>query len=126
MEITIEPGTSHPLGATVSSEGVNFAVFSKNCYAVELLLFDDADDAQPNRIIPLDPVRNRTFYYWHVLVRGLQEGQLYGYRVKGPYIPEQGLRFDGEKLLVDPYARAVAVGKNYDREAAKHPGDNIA
>ncbi|TFG71605.1 MAG: glycogen debranching protein GlgX, partial [Anaerolineales bacterium] len=71
-------------------------------------------------------VHNRTFYYWHVLVPGLQAGQLYGYRVHGPFKPEEGLRYDGEKLLVDPYTRGVAVGQNYDRQAAQRPGDNIA
>ena len=126
MAITIEPGMSYPLGATVCPQGVNFAVFSKNCDAVELLLFDDPDDAGPTRVIPLDPVRNRTFYYWHGLVSGLQAGQLYGYRVRGPFVPEEGLRYDGDKLLVDPYARAVAVGKAYDRQVAQRPGDNIA
>ena len=79
---------SYPLGATVYPQGVNFAVFSQNCDTVELLLFDDPDAVQPTHIIPLDPVRNRTFYYWHVLIPGIREGQLYGYRVKGPYNPE--------------------------------------
>ncbi|TFG69027.1 MAG: glycogen debranching enzyme, partial [Anaerolineales bacterium] len=126
MALTTQPGISYPLGATICSQGVNFAVFSRNCDAVELLLFDDPDDVRPTRIIPLDTVRNRTFYYWHVLVPGLQAGQLYGYRVHGPFIPEEGLRYDGDKLLVDPYARAIAVGKAYDRHAAQRPGDNIA
>ena len=120
------PGQSYPLGATCTPDGVNFCVFSKNCDAVELHLFDDVDDGTPSRVIRLDPERNRTFYYWHVLLPDVEPGQLYSYRVDGPHDPAQGLRFDGQKLLLDPYARAIAVGDNYDRRAAKHPGDNAA
>ena len=67
MEQAILPGQSFPLGATVTAGGVNFCIFSRNCTAVELLLFGDPEDAQPARVIRLDPDRNRTFYYWHVL-----------------------------------------------------------
>ena len=119
-------GKSFPLGATVYPDGVNFSIFSKNSTALELLLFDDVDAFQPDRIISLDTRRNRTFYYWHIFVPGLQPGQLYGYRAYGPYRPDQGLRFDGDKLLLDPYGRAVAIPKNYSRETARHPGNNIA
>ncbi|HOT91202.1 MAG TPA: glycogen debranching protein GlgX [Anaerolineae bacterium] len=126
MALDVQAGQSFPLGATVYPWGVNFSVFSKNCNAVELLLFDHADAARPSYIIHLDPKKHRTFYYWHALVRGIGPGQLYGYRVHGPFAPEQGLRFDGTKVLLDPYTRAVAVGANYDREAAKRPGDNTA
>jgi glycogen operon protein len=121
-----QPGRSFPLGATVYPNGVNFAVFSKNCDAVDLLLFDHPDDPEPRRVINLDPKRNRTFYYWHAFVPDIGHGQLYGYRVHGPYEPEQGLRFDGEKVLVDPYARAVAPSASYSRAAAARPGDNCA
>ena len=65
------PGRAYPLGATVEAEGVNFSIFSKNGTAVELLLFDHADDPQPAHIIQLDPLHNKTFYYWHVLVKGI-------------------------------------------------------
>lgn len=126
MVLSVHAGQTFPLGATVYPWGVNFSVFSKNCDAVELLLFDHVDDARPAHVIHLDPQKNRTFYYWHAFVRGIGAGQLYGYRVHGPFAPEQGLRFDGTKVLLDPYARAVAMGANYDREAAKHPGDNAA
>ncbi len=121
-----DSGKSFPLGATVYPDGVNFSVFSKNSTAMELLLFDDVDHAKPDRVIPLDPRLNRTFYYWHIFVPGLRPGQLYGYRAYGPYRPSQGLRFDGEKLLLDPYGRAVAIPQNYSRETARHPGNNIA
>lgn len=126
MALNINAGQTFPLGATVYPWGVNFSVFSKNCDAVELLLFDDVDAARPVHVIHLDPEKNRTFYYWHAFVRGIKAGQLYGYRVHGPFAPESGLRFDGTKVLLDPYTRAVAVGAHYDREAAKHPGDNAA
>ncbi len=120
------PGQSFPLGASVYPGGVNFCVFSRNCEALELLLFDHVDSSQPSQTIRLDPKRNKTFYYWHVFVPNLAAGQLYGYRAYGPFAPQQGLRFDGNKVLLDPYTRAVAVGASYDREAASRPGDNAA
>lgn len=121
------PGQPYPLGATVHPDGVNFSVFAKNCAAVELLLFDRCDDPRPARVIPLDPKRDKTFYYWHIFAPGIRAGQLYGYRVHGEYDPNQWLRFDGSKLLIDPYARAVMYGDNYSREAAKRRGeDNCA
>ncbi|HNT25308.1 MAG TPA: glycogen debranching protein GlgX [Anaerolineales bacterium] len=126
MDPDVFPGRSYPLGATVYGTGVNFCVFSRNCTVMELLLFDRAEDARPSRVIHLDPERNRTFYYWHAFVKGVQAGQLYGYRAHGPYAPERGLRFDGDKLLLDPYTRAVAYGSNYRRSAAMRPGNNCA
>ncbi len=91
---------------------------------MELLLFDDVDDKYPARVIRLDPAKHRTFHYWHVLVEGLQAGQIYAYRADGPYLPEHGLRFDATKVLLDPYGHAVAVPKNFDRDAGVRPGDN--
>jgi isoamylase len=122
----IGPGQSFPLGATPIPNGVNFSVFSKSSQALELLLFETADDPQPIRVIPLDPRRNRTYHYWHVFVGGLREGQLYGYRAIGPFAPAQGLRYDRDKLLLDPYGRAVAVPRGYNRLAASRPGDTAA
>ncbi len=115
------PGRSYPLGATFTPKGVNFSVFSKNCSVVELVLFDNVTDASPAEVIPLNPERNRTFYYWHVLLPKVQAGQLYGYRVYGDYTPERGLYFDGSKVLLDPYARAVTVAESYRREALLPP-----
>jgi glycogen operon protein len=128
MHSDLLPGQSFPLGAATfdNPDGVNFSLFSKNATAVELLFFEHEDDARPSRVIHLDPERNKTFYYWHVLVRGVRPGQLYGYRVHGPNAPEQGNRFDGQKVLLDPYARVVAVGQNYSREAACKRGNNAA
>ena len=122
----ILPGKSYPLGATVEPDGINFSVFSKGCEAVKLLLFDHVEDKVPARVVALDEHRHRTYHYWHVFVRGLQAGQLYGYRVAGPWDPKQGFRFDRDKLLLDPYARCVAVPRNYNRLAAGLPGDNTA
>ncbi len=125
MTNTISSGFPHPLGASLRDGGVNFSVFSKYATAVELLLFDGVHDEHAAQVIRLDPVQNRTFYYWHVFVPHLSAGQLYAYRVSGPVDPENGHRFDDSKVLVDPYARAV-VDELYSREAAKLPGDNIA
>src|SRR5690349_642686 len=86
-------GRSGPLGATVVPGGVNFSVYSRSASAVDLLLFDREDDSRPCRVIPIDPVENRTYHYWHVFVPGLQQGQLYGYRVNGPWDPASGLWF---------------------------------
>ena len=121
----IRAGSSFPLGATLSPKGVNFSLFSKNSTLVELLLFNHVDDAKPARIISLDPWKNRTYHYWHVLVPDLRPGQIYGYRVQGPFEPQRGLRFDPEKVLIDPYGRAVVM-KRYDRIAASKSGDNCA
>ena len=115
-----------PLGATVSPDGVTFCVFSRDATAVTLVLFRGPDDAHPHRTVQLDPRTDRTYFYWHVFVPHLEPGQLYGFHVDGPRRPEQGLMFDPAKLLLDPYAKAVAWPTHYDREAAIKPGDNTA
>ena len=120
----IAAGAPAPLGATVVPGGVNFSVFSRSATLVELLLFDETAAARPSRVIPLEPRQHRTYHYWHALVPGLDAGQIYGYRAHGPFAPERGLRFDAEKVLIDPYGRAVAVPDNYDRRAARRAGDN--
>ncbi len=119
-------GRSHPLGATSLPDGVNFSVYSRHASAVELLLFDREDDSRPARVIPINPTTNRTYHYWHVFVPGVQPGQLYGYRVHGPFDPTSGMRFDPAKVLLDPYGRGVVVPKNYSRDAARLEGDNTA
>jgi len=119
-------GRSAPLGATVAEGGVNFSLFSRTATGVELLFFDQAEDAQPSRVVRIDPANNRTYHYWHVLVPEVQPGQLYGYRVDGPSVPAKGLRFDSEKVLLDPYGRGVVVPTGYGREAARRKGDNAA
>lgn len=122
----LHKGNTSPLGATVCNGGVNFSVFARDCTGIELLLFDRADDATASRIITLEPKRNRTYHYWHTFVPDIGSGQLYGFRVAGPFAPQRGLRFDPGKLLIDPYGRAVAVPAGYDRGAACVPGDNVA
>src|SRR4030095_1034217 len=119
-------GSTAPLGATVDPGGVNFSVFSKDATSIELLLFDAASDARPAKIIALDANRHRTYHYWHVFVPDLKPGQIYAYRAHGPFAPERGFRFDGEKVLLDPYGLTVAMPKPYDRPAARRPGDNTA
>jgi glycogen operon protein len=119
-------GHSYPLGATMANGGVNFSIFSRAASHIELLLFDRKDQARPARVIRFDPADNRTGNYWHRFVPGLQPGQIYGYRVQGPFDPARGCRFDSRKLLLDPYGRAVVVPKNYSRTAAASPGDNAA
>jgi glycogen operon protein len=118
---THNQGRSFPLGATVYSDGVNFSVFSKHGMAVELLLFDLVDDLEPSCVIKPDPEVNRTYHYWHAFVPGLKAGQLYGYRVHGPFEPEHGLRFNPVKVLLDPYAKCIARPATYQREAACDP-----
>ena len=119
-------GSSSPLGATVFPGGVNFSLFSRDATSVELLFFDRVDDARPSRTIALDQRANRSYHYWHTFVPEMGPGQLYGYRVAGPYDPGRGLLFDPEKLLIDPYGRAVAVPPGYSRSAAAAPGGNAA
>ncbi len=121
-----ERGLSYPLGATVAPNGVNFSVFSKNSTAMELLLFDEVNDSKPSTVFKFDLKKNKTYDYWHLFVPGLKAGQLYAYRADGPFEPEQGHRFDPDKLLLDPYGRGIAVPKKYSRLAAGLPGDNAA
>jgi isoamylase len=100
----LEPGSFHPLGATWDGKGVNFALFSEHATAVELCLFDvqDGKDVETRVPVPFCSV-----YVWHAYVPGLRPGQRYGWRVHGPYAPKDGHRFNPNKLLVDPYARAL-------------------
>ena len=122
---SITPGRSWPLGATLADGGVNFSVWSRHATAVDLCFFDSAEDARPSRIFRLDPPIHRTYHYWHAQVPGVGAGQLYGWRVHGPFDPARGYRFDGQKLLVDPYGRALAVPATYDRMAGARRGGNM-
>lgn len=127
MTYSASPGQSYPLGATVTPNGVNFALFSQYAEKIELLLFAAATDACPRQTLVLDPQRHRTYHYWHIFVPGLTAGQVYAYRVYGPHQPGQGLRFDPSKVLVDPYAKAVVGQSIYSRQAACIYGeDNCA
>jgi glycogen operon protein len=126
IHTTIGKGRACPLGATVYPEGVNFSVFSKTSAGLELLLFDRADDPKPSAVITLDPHRDRTYHYWHAFVPGIVPGQIYGYRAFGSCDPARGLRFDAEKILIDPYGKAIAIPEGYSRTRASAPGDNCA
>jgi glycogen operon protein len=120
-------GSSSPIGVTVNAGGANFSLFSRHATGIELLLFDREDDQRPARVIPIEPSTNRTYHYWHTFVPGIKPGQIYAYRVQGPFEPSRGMRFDGSKVLLDPYGRAVVVPKGYSRDAAKQRGaDNAA
>jgi glycogen operon protein len=121
-----QTGRSFPLGATVFAKGANFSVFSRRASRVELLLFDDATAPQPARVIELDPRTQRSYHYWHVFVPGVGPGQVYAYRARGPFFPEHGLRFDPDKVLLDPYGRAVVVPDAYSRHVASQRGENSA
>ncbi|MCY2979409.1 MAG: glycogen debranching protein GlgX [Planctomycetota bacterium] len=121
----MKPSISDPLGATIVDGGVNFSLFSRVATGVELLLFDRVDDATASRVIPISAT-DRSYHYWHTVVPGIKPGQIYGYRVDGPNAPEKGLRFDSNKVLLDPYGKGVVVPNNYDRWAACQPGDNSA
>jgi len=120
-----QPGSPAPLGATVEPGSVNFALYSKQATGVELLLFDAPTAPVPAAVHRLDPRINRTGPYWHLRLPGLGHGQVYGWRVDGPRDPAAGLFYDGEKLLLDPYARAVTGQDVYDRRAAATPGSNV-
>src|SRR5690348_15442621 len=122
----VEVGQSYPLGATLLAGGAHFSVYSRHASEIELLFFDHEGDNRAARVIRLDAAANRTYHYWHVFVPGIQAGQIYGFRVHGPFEPESGFRFDPSKLLLDPYGRAVVVPKNYNRDAAAISGDNTA
>lgn len=126
MHNRVLPGKSFPLGATVTPDksGVNFCVYSRNATMVELLLFDSPEAEHPADIIRLNILNNRSYFYWHCFVQGIGPGQVYAYRVYGPYKPEQGLKFDPEKVLVDPYSRLI-TDNLYKREAARKPGSNL-
>jgi isoamylase len=102
--VRIWPGRPSPIGATWDGHGVNFALFSEHADGVTLCLFDE--NGAETRI----DVRERTDRVWHVYLPDVRPGQLYGYRVSGPYEPRAGQRFNDAKLLLDPYARAITRG----------------
>lgn len=122
---SVSAGNPDKLGVTLTEKGANFCVYGRLAKSVELLFFDHRDAPQPCHIIHLSDIENRTAYYWHVFVEGVKAGQLYGFRVDGPYRPLDGIKFYPEKVLLDPYALLVARGANFSREAALGEGPNI-
>jgi isoamylase len=107
----VTPGHPYPLGATPVGDSVNFAIYSRHATDMFLLLFDQ-EDAEATDVIKLE---HREKFIWHAAIDGIRAGQLYGYKAKGEYRPELGLRFNDAKLLLDPYAKAVS-GKFRNRD----------
>jgi glycogen operon protein len=110
MSRSVLPGRPFPQGAVWDGTGVNFSLYSEGAERVELCLFDSLASADCEKI----ELRERTAFSWHAYLPGVAPGQLYGYRVHGPYEPERGHRFNPAKLLVDPYATAVAGDVAWD------------
>ncbi len=125
MNFRVRHGWPEKLGVTLTAQGANFSLFARLADEVELLFFDQQDDNEPSHIFRFSDSENRTAYYWHIFIEGVKPGQLYAFRVNGPYRPFDGTRFDNEKALLDPYGILVAKGKNYSREAAIAPGPNL-
>jgi glycogen operon protein len=115
----VQVGAPLPLGTYARGEGVNFAFFSRHASRVRLELFDHSEDATAARVIDLDPARNRTGDVWHVWIEGTRPGQLYAYRVDGPYEPRRGHRFNCHKLLLDPFAAAISRLPPWDFASAR-------
>jgi isoamylase len=119
-------GDSYPLGATLTDEGVNFALYAESATAVELCLFDSSEPTANELRIPVTEQTDQT---WHVLLPEIGPGQLYGYRVHGVYEPARGLRFNPSKLVIDPYAQAIAGQVGWGAEtfgyAFGHPEGDI-
>ena len=111
--LRIQPGAPYPLGATWDGSGVNFALFSEHATAVDLCLFDPADPARELRRVRMP---EQTDLIWHVYLTEARPGQLYGFRVHGPYDPPSGHRFNPAKVLLDPYAKAIAGAVDWSDE----------
>jgi glycogen operon protein len=115
----VRAGSPLPLGIQERGAGVNFAIFSRYASRVRLELFDHPEDAAPARVIDLDSARNRTGDVWHVWVKGIGPGQLYAYRVDGPYEPSEGHRFNFNRLLLDPFATLISQVPPWDFASAR-------
>jgi glycogen operon protein len=122
--LKISPGTPLPLGTTLSEHGVQFSVFSRHATSLVLQLFNNSSGNDLSGEIILDPENNKTGDIWHVFVEGIKAGQLYGYRADGPYRPQEGLRFNKNKLLLDPYTRGVTGNFNWDLSDARSYDSN--
>jgi isoamylase len=105
MSIKIYPGKPYPLGASWDGKGVNFALYADNATGIELCLFNNKNDEKETDRIKLT---ERTHQIWHCYLPDVGPGQLYGYRAYGPYEPENGHRYNPNKLLIDPYAKAIS------------------
>ena len=121
----VQPGRSHPIGATPDANGVNFVLFSEHATSVELLLFANANDPEPVQTIILDPQQHRTFHFWHAYVLGLPVGTHYAYRIDGPQnLHNEGDRFNAHKVLIDPYSKGNSTNL-WKRADAVGDTDNL-
>ena len=118
MATRVWPGRPYPLGATWDGMGVNFALFSENATKVELCLFDSANAQSESQRIVL-PERDEEV--WHVYLPDLRPGQLYGYRVHGPYESQRGHRFNAHKIVLDPYAKSIGRDLRWDDALYGYP-----
>jgi isoamylase len=125
QQFEIAPGSPHPFGAIPKPDGVNFSLFSQDATDVTLLLFDSATAIQPIETIRFDPFVHKTFHFWHVFVKGLRPGMFYAFRIDGPNDAASGHRFNSNKVLIGPYARAISR-KLWSRADASAPFDNLA
>jgi glycogen operon protein len=114
------PGKPYPLGSTYDGKGINFALFSENATAVYLCLFNKPNEPEHACI----KLREQTDHVWHIYIPGLKPGQLYGYRVDGPHEPENGLRFNPHKVLIDPYAKAINGKIEWSKAIFGYPIEN--
>lgn len=118
------PGSPYPVGSRLKEDGVNFSIFSRHATEVELLLYDSSTSLEPFQVVPLHTEFNKTFYSWHVYLHDLPAGTWYTWRMNGSNDTcQSGLRFDKEKHLLDPFARAIS-DKLWHRDKACLPGDN--
>lgn len=121
----VSNGVPDKLGVSFTENGVNFCVYGHLAKSVELLFFDDKDATKASWTRKLHEVDNRSAYYWHICVEGIKPGQLYAFRVDGPYRENSNARFQPKKVLLDPYGLLIERGKNFCREAAITPGCNM-
>jgi isoamylase len=118
LNVKTSPGYPLPLGAHYTKHGIQFSIFSRHCTAVTLLLFENDQADSPYQEIRLDPDVNRTGDIWHILVEGLADRQIYAYNIDGPYRPEEGHRYNRNKLILDPNARAITGFRTWDMTRA--------
>ena len=118
-DIETTNGTPAVLGSSITADGINFAIYSRDARSVSICLFDSDSAQKPYAVIPFDPQKNKTGDIWHIHVKGLGAGVLYLYKVDGPYEPPRGLRFNLNKYLFDPYAKAFTIGsvfRSYNKQ----------
>ncbi|MDR0447054.1 MAG: glycogen debranching enzyme, partial [Treponema sp.] len=113
-DYVVETGKALPMGATLTGRGVNFSLFSRHAKEVTLVIFENAEKDSPYQEIVLDKYKNKSGDVWHCHVNNLSEGACYLYRANGPHFPERGLRFNPNKSLIDPYAKALTSLNDWD------------